>query len=70
MRWLDELLPDETEPAAIAWAYFVRGFLAVLQNDPAAARPVLDGGFGARLTAGGRDTALRPSSPIPRRVEF
>jgi predicted ATPase len=38
VRWLDELLAREAEPAAHPWTYFVRGFLAVLQNDPAAAR--------------------------------
>ena len=49
--WLDELLAGDTERAAHPWAYFVRGFLAVLQNDPAAARPVLDRGAAAARAA-------------------
>ena len=40
VRWRDELLAREAGPAGHPWVYFVRGFLAVLQNDPAAARPV------------------------------
>jgi len=44
VRWLDELLAREVEPAAHPWTYFVRGFLAVLQNDPAAATAVLEHG--------------------------
>jgi len=43
-RWLDELLARQAKPAAHPWAYFVRGFLAVLQNDPAAATPALEHG--------------------------
>ena len=35
-------LIDKATPAAPPWAYFVRGFLAVLQNDPVAARPALE----------------------------
>jgi predicted ATPase/DNA-binding CsgD family transcriptional regulator len=42
VRWLDELLvPGHGNPEVDAWAYFIRGFLAVLQSDPAAARPAL-----------------------------
>src|SRR6266700_1556635 len=45
VRWLDELLasaPSGGGNAAVnGWAYFIRGFLAVLQSDPAAARPAL-----------------------------
>ena len=54
VRWLDELLARETEPAA-PWAYFARGFLAVLQNDPAAARPALEHGVTAARAAGQPD---------------
>ena len=42
VRWLDELLGREAGPAEHPWVYFVRGFLAVLQNDPTAARPALE----------------------------
>jgi DNA-binding CsgD family transcriptional regulator len=42
VRWLDELLPRGTEPVPVPWAYFARGLLAVLQNDPEAARPALE----------------------------
>ena len=55
VRWLDELLAGETEPAALPWAYYVRGFLAVLQNDPTAATPVLGRGMIAARAAGQRD---------------
>ncbi|MEH1130301.1 helix-turn-helix transcriptional regulator [Micromonospora sp. CPCC 206061] len=39
VRWLDELLARTPAPP---WAYFARGFLAVLQNDAAAATAALD----------------------------
>ncbi|HET9782361.1 MAG TPA: LuxR C-terminal-related transcriptional regulator [Candidatus Dormibacteraeota bacterium] len=42
VRWLDQLLalgPSDAE--TLAWAYFIRGFLAVLQGDSGAAQPVL-----------------------------
>jgi predicted ATPase/DNA-binding CsgD family transcriptional regulator len=42
VRWLDELLASGYgNPETGAWACFLRGFLAVLQSDPAAARPAL-----------------------------
>ncbi len=42
VRWLDELLASgRGDPAAHAQAHFIRGFLAVLQVDPTAARPAL-----------------------------
>ena len=50
-RWLDELLASgHGEPAADAYAHFVRGFIAVLLADPASARPALQ-----RAMAGARD---------------
>ncbi|HKT05279.1 MAG TPA: NB-ARC domain-containing protein, partial [Rugosimonospora sp.] len=55
VRCLDELLARDAEPAAHPWAYFVRGFLAVLQSDPAAARPVLERGVAAARAAGQRE---------------
>jgi predicted ATPase/DNA-binding CsgD family transcriptional regulator len=45
VRWLDELLALESArgtPVLGGWPYFIRGFLAVLQSDPAAARPALE----------------------------
>jgi len=44
VRWLDELLARDAEPVGHPWAYFARGFLAVLQSDPAAATPALERG--------------------------
>jgi predicted ATPase/DNA-binding CsgD family transcriptional regulator len=42
VRWLDELLASGPgNPALGGLPYFLRGFLAVLQSDPAAARPPL-----------------------------
>ena len=55
VRWLDELLARDPEPAAHPWAYFARGFLAVLQADAAAARPVLERGVTAARAAGQPD---------------
>jgi predicted ATPase/DNA-binding CsgD family transcriptional regulator len=52
VRWLDELLPRSAAPA---WTYFVRGFLAVLQSDPAAATPALDHAVAAAQAAGQQD---------------
>ncbi|WP_127500997.1 helix-turn-helix transcriptional regulator [Actinoplanes solisilvae] len=46
VRWLDELAPAAASP----WTCFARGFLAVLQNDPVVAVPVLERGV---LTARG-----------------
>jgi DNA-binding CsgD family transcriptional regulator len=42
VRWLDEMLAAGGKGGTHAGAYFVRGFLAVLQSDPAAAVPALD----------------------------
>ena len=43
VRWLDELLTSgRGHPEAPAQAYFMRGFLAVLQSDPTAAGPALE----------------------------
>jgi DNA-binding CsgD family transcriptional regulator len=52
VRWLDELLAGDAEPAAHPWAYFARGFLGVLQNDPAAASAALDRGATAARDSG------------------
>ncbi|HEY4866409.1 MAG TPA: LuxR C-terminal-related transcriptional regulator [Candidatus Dormibacteraeota bacterium] len=53
VRWLDELLASgHGGPAAEARAYFVRGFLALLQADPAAARPPLERAMAAAREAG------------------
>jgi DNA-binding CsgD family transcriptional regulator len=43
VRWLDDLLAcGSGRPDAQFWAYFLRGFLAVLKADPTAAGPVLE----------------------------
>jgi predicted ATPase/DNA-binding CsgD family transcriptional regulator len=53
VRWLDELLPHGSGiPEVDAWAYFMRGFLAVLQSDPTAARPALQRAVAAAREAG------------------
>jgi predicted ATPase/DNA-binding CsgD family transcriptional regulator len=54
VRWLDELLAGDG-PAAHPWAYHVRGFLAVLQADRAAARPVLQRAVAMAREAGQLD---------------
>jgi predicted ATPase/DNA-binding CsgD family transcriptional regulator len=55
-RWLDELLAVEANPHnSHPWAQFIRGFLAVLQSDPATARPIL-----RRAAAQARDRAEIP----------
>jgi predicted ATPase/DNA-binding CsgD family transcriptional regulator len=56
VRWLDELLPRQAAAALpLPWPYFVRGFLGVLQNDPAAATPALQRAVTAAQAAGQRD---------------
>lgn len=43
VAWLDELLGAGTSTAdAMAWGFFIRGFIAVLQGDWVAARPALE----------------------------
>jgi predicted ATPase/DNA-binding CsgD family transcriptional regulator len=55
VRWLDELFARQAEPATNPWAYFLRGFLAVLQNDPVAATPALENGLTVAGVARQRD---------------
>ncbi|MDY7088998.1 MAG: LuxR C-terminal-related transcriptional regulator [Actinomycetota bacterium] len=55
VRWLDRLLVSDPEPGAHPWAYFARGFLGVLQNDPAAAAPVLDRAVTSARATGQRE---------------
>jgi predicted ATPase/DNA-binding CsgD family transcriptional regulator len=53
IRWLDELLALQGgDAAANAQACFMRGFLAVLQSDPATARPTLERAAVAAREAG------------------
>ena len=53
VRWLDELLAcGPGDPETIAWAYFIRGFLAVLQGDWTGARPPLEMAIAAAREAG------------------
>jgi len=56
-RWLDELLASGR---GNAWAWFMRGFLAVLRGDPTAARPVLGRAMETARETGQR-TALAQS---------
>jgi DNA-binding CsgD family transcriptional regulator len=59
VRWLDEFLARDGKPHAHARAYFSRGFLAVLQNDPSAAGPVLERGVAAARAAEQQDVLSR-----------
>jgi len=53
VRWLDELVASGPgNPETLAWTYFIRGFLAVLQGDWAAARPALVKAVAAAKAAG------------------
>jgi predicted ATPase/DNA-binding CsgD family transcriptional regulator len=53
VRWLDELVASGPgNPETLAWTYFIRGFLAVLQGDWVAARPALEKGIAAAKAAG------------------
>ena len=57
VRWLEEMLaPAEGNSEGLAWACFLRGFLAVLQNDPLSARPWLERATAAATELG--DLAL------------
>jgi ATP/maltotriose-dependent transcriptional regulator MalT len=52
VRWLDELFAaGDGVPAVHAWAYFMRGFLAVLKGDPATAMRSLE-----RAVSGARES--------------
>jgi len=52
VRWLDELVASGPgNPETLGWAYFIRGFLAVLQGDWVAARPALEKGIAAAEAA-------------------
>jgi len=56
MRWLDEFLALEGgNPETRAWSYFIRGFLAVLKADPAAAKPALQAAIATARQVGQRD---------------
>ncbi len=56
MRWLDDLLALEGgDLEARAWAYFLRGFLALLKADPVAAKPALQAAMATARQAGQRD---------------
>jgi predicted ATPase/DNA-binding CsgD family transcriptional regulator len=53
VRWLDQLLASGPgDPATLGWSWFIRGFLAVLQGDWAAAGPPLQRAIGASRDAG------------------
>jgi hypothetical protein len=52
VAWADELLGQVPAHVVPPWTYFLRGFLGVLQNDPAAAAPALGRGVAAARAAG------------------
>jgi len=55
VQWFDQLLAAaDDDPAAHVWPWFIRGFLAVLQSDPANARPALERAATAAREAGRR----------------
>ena len=65
-RWLDHFLAaaggesavdlaEGDDVDALAWAYFIRGFLAVLKADPVSARPALQASIKAARRAGKPD---------------
>src|SRR5262252_6342527 len=63
MRWLDEFLALEGGSLGTrAWAYFIRGFLAVLKADPAAAKPALEAAMATARQAGQRDALTQALS--------
>jgi len=63
MRWLDEFLALEGgNPETRAWSYFIRGFLAVLKADPAAAKPALQAAMATARQAGQRDALTQALS--------
>lgn len=58
VRWLDQLLASGPgDPATLGWSWFIRGFLAVLQGDWAAAVPPLHGRSGRRTMQGIRSSS-------------
>jgi DNA-binding CsgD family transcriptional regulator/tetratricopeptide (TPR) repeat protein len=53
VRWLDELLAvGQSDRQLLAWAHHLRGFLALLQSNPAAARPAFEQAITAARDAG------------------
>jgi hypothetical protein len=62
MRWLDALLASGGDDSPMrAWGYFLRGFLAVLKADPAAAMPALREAVAASRQADQRDLLSKRS---------
>jgi predicted ATPase/DNA-binding CsgD family transcriptional regulator len=60
IRWLDEFLASGGgSPEPRAWALFMRGFLAVLKADPAAARPALRAAVAAARPGGQQDLLVQ-----------
>jgi DNA-binding CsgD family transcriptional regulator len=55
IRWLDEFLADDADPQVLGWARFMRGFLAVLKADPAAAGPPLHAAVALARRTGQRE---------------
>jgi predicted ATPase/DNA-binding CsgD family transcriptional regulator len=63
VRWLDEALAGDpitlAGAEALPWAYFLRGFLAVLQYEPATARPNLVRAVAIASERGDRDALVQ-----------
>jgi len=59
IRWLDEFLAAkdtaDADPQVLGWAQFMRGFLAVLKADPAAAGPPLHAAVAVARPTGQRE---------------
>ena len=72
VRWLEQFLEsDRAETPVHGWAYFMRGFLAVLKADAVSARPWL--GRAVSTARRANDPALlahRQHAKMPRRKRF
>jgi predicted ATPase/DNA-binding CsgD family transcriptional regulator len=60
VRWLDQLTSGEGSPPTLVRAYYLRGWLSLLQGDPAAARPWISRAIATAREAG--QTALLSES--------
>jgi predicted ATPase/DNA-binding CsgD family transcriptional regulator len=62
-QWLDEFLAGhDNGPAELGWARFMRGFLALLKNDPDAASPALRAAMATASRTGQRELLAEASA--------